>query len=109
MSEKISETEQVNLEPGVHSVGNIYHEGNVVYISNYWGLQEFLKIPLPSRTLRVVHIITGSIPYPEHNRPARFLDAERAWLEEREHEGRFSSFEYNVSDKTAGEVEEALS
>ena len=83
---------------GVVSIGDHFTAGNIHLISNFWGLDTFMDLPLPDKQLKLAFISTGSKPYIEHDVPARFLDAERAWLEKKQAEGRITFFECCLTD-----------
>lgn len=99
------------IQPGIVSIGNHYTEigeMNIHLISNYWGLDTFMEAPLPERELSLVFISTASKPYPEHGQPVRFLDAERAWLDRKQKEGRIKYNEYCLTGQKPDQIEEAL-
>lgn len=102
---------ELPVKAGVVSVGDHFTDtdSNVHLISNYWGLNSLWEAPLPDDVLDVAFVSTASRRYPELGRPCRFLDAERAWLQEQEEAGRIRSFEYCIAGRTAEEVGNDLS
>jgi len=94
---------------GVVSVSDHFRDGNVHLISNYWGLDSFLEAPLPDKKLTVAYVGTAAKRYVEFEEPARFADAERAWLDRQQKSDRLNYFDYCISGKRAEQIEEDLS
>lgn len=94
---------------GIVSIGNHFTDGTVHLISNYWGMDSFLDCPeLPEECLKMVHVSTASKRYAELGKEARFLDAERAWVEAQKKAGRIAAHEYCVAGKTEEEICDTL-
>jgi peptidase E len=102
-------------EPGVVSIGNHFTDGTVHLISNYWGLGTFLdaagitQVDTLERPMELAFISTASRPYPEFGQPSpRFLQAERAWLDQQQEAGRINWFEYCIVGRDSDQILEEL-